>query len=108
MVLKISPAGTGHWETYSFIYSDGQLEAELMSHVKVQITASRKDIYLVLVYGITEHPMMLATNKKISSKEDVIRVGPRASNFRPSGFTISLSSMCTTGSSGIHLRMVDR
>lgn len=42
--------------------------------MKVQITASRKDIYLVLVYGITEHPMMLATNKKISSKEDVIRV----------------------------------
>ena len=29
MVLKISPAGTGRWETYSFIYSDGQLEAEL-------------------------------------------------------------------------------
>ena len=45
-----------------------------LSHVKVQITASKKDIYLVLVYGITEHPMMLATNKEIRSKEDVIRV----------------------------------
>ena len=45
-----------------------------LSHVKVQITASRKDIYLVLVYGITEHPMMLATNKEIKSKEDVIKV----------------------------------
>lgn len=45
-----------------------------LSHVKVQITASRKDIYLVLVYGITEYPMMLATNKKIGSKEDVIRI----------------------------------
>ncbi len=43
-----------------------------LSHVKVQITASRKDIYLVLVYGITEHQMMLATNKEIRSKEDVI------------------------------------
>lgn len=32
----------------------------------------KKDIYLVLVYGITEHPMMLATNKKIQSKEDVV------------------------------------
>lgn len=42
--------------------------------MKVQITASQKDIYLVLVYGLTEHPMMLATNKKICSKEDVIRV----------------------------------
>ena len=45
-----------------------------LSHVKVQITASKKDIYLVLVYGITEHPMMLATNKEIRAKEDVIRV----------------------------------
>ena len=45
-----------------------------LSHVKVQITASKKDIYLVLVYGITEHPMMLATNKEIRSKEDVIKV----------------------------------
>lgn len=45
-----------------------------LSHVKVQVTASKKDIYLVLVYGITEHPMMLATNKEIRSKEDVIRV----------------------------------
>lgn len=45
-----------------------------LSHVKVQITASRKNIYLVLVYGITEHPMMLATNQDIKSKEDVINV----------------------------------
>ena len=26
----ISPAGTGLWETYSFIYLNGQLKAELM------------------------------------------------------------------------------
>ena len=37
-------------------------------------TASKKDIYLVLVYGITEHSMMLATNKKIKSKEDVVNI----------------------------------
>ena len=37
-------------------------------------TASKKDIYLVLVYDITEHPMMLATNKKIKSKEDVVNI----------------------------------
>ena len=42
--------------------------------MKVQITVSRKDIYLVLVYGITEHPMMLAANKEIRSKEDVVKV----------------------------------
>ena len=55
------------------IYRGKEHEAYL-SHVKVQITASRKDIYLVLVYGITEHPMMFATNKDIRSKEDVIKV----------------------------------
>ena len=53
----------------------GKIKTPLyLSHVKVQITASRKDIYLVLVYGITAHPMMLATNKEIKSKEDVIKV----------------------------------
>ena len=52
----------------------GKRHDAYLSHIKVQITASRKDIYLVLVYGITEHPMMLATNKEIKSKEDVIKV----------------------------------
>ena len=35
-----------------------------ISHDKVQITASRKIIFLVLVYDIIEHPMMLAQTKK--------------------------------------------
>ena len=52
----------------------GKKHDAYLSHVKVQITASRKGIYLVLVYGITEHPMMLATNKKIKSKENVVNV----------------------------------
>lgn len=56
------------------IFYKGRDHEAYLSHVKVQITASRKDIYLVLVYGISEHPMMLATNKKIRSKDDVIRV----------------------------------
>ena len=55
------------------IYKGKEHDAYL-SHIKVQITASRKDIYLVLVYGITEHPMMLATNKEIRSKEDVMGI----------------------------------
>lgn len=50
----------------------GKSHNAYLSHVKVQITASKKDIYLVLVYGITEHPMMLATNKQICCKEDVV------------------------------------
>lgn len=53
---------------------NGKKKDVYLSHVKVQITASRKDIYLVLVYGWGKHPMMLATNKEIRSKEDVIRI----------------------------------
>lgn len=56
------------------VFYKGKQHEAYLSHVKVQITASRKDIYLVLVYGITEHPMMLATNKELKSKDDVVRV----------------------------------
>ena len=56
------------------LFYKGKMHEAYLSHVKVQITASRKDIYLVLVYGITEHPMMLATNKEIKCKDDVIKV----------------------------------
>ena len=57
----------------SFFYKGKNHDAYL-SHVKVQITASKKDIYLILVYGLSQHPMMLATNKVIRSKEDVVKV----------------------------------
>lgn len=56
------------------LFYKGKIQNAYLSHVKVQITASRKEIYLVLVYGITEHPMMLATNREIKSKDDVIKV----------------------------------
>ncbi len=43
----------------------------------IRLTAKRKLLYhnkwVFLVYGITEHPMMLATNKEIKSKDDVIK-----------------------------------
>ncbi|MFI3213995.1 MAG: transposase [Eubacteriales bacterium] len=57
----------------SFFYR-GKDHTAYLSHVKVQITASKKDIYLVLVYGIQDSPMILVTNKKIKSKEDVIKI----------------------------------
>lgn len=57
----------------NFFYK-GQDHEAYISHVKVQLTAAKKNVYLVLVYGITEHPMMLVTNKSIQSKEDVIKV----------------------------------
>jgi hypothetical protein len=56
------------------VHYKGRDHDAYVSHVKVQITASRKDVSLVLVYGITEHPMMLVTNKTISSKDDVVKI----------------------------------
>jgi hypothetical protein len=57
----------------SFFYKGKDHDAYL-SHVKVQVTASRKNVYLVLIYGITDSPMMLLTNKEIKSKDDVIKI----------------------------------
>mgnify|MGYP001163262482 FL=1 len=45
-----------------------------LSHLNVKITASKRAIRLVLVYGLGEAPMMLATNKTIQGKEDVIGI----------------------------------
>jgi len=56
------------------LFYKGKSHEAYISHVKVQLTAAKKDVFLVLVYGITEHPMMLVTNKPIASKEDVIKV----------------------------------
>lgn len=56
------------------LFYKGKEREAYLSHVKVKITASRKDVYLILVYGITDHPMMLVTNKELKSKDDVIRI----------------------------------
>lgn len=56
------------------LFYKGEHHEAYLSHVKVQLTAAKKNIYLVLVYGITEHPMMLATNKAIHGKEDVMNI----------------------------------
>ena len=45
-----------------------------VSVVKAQITAERKWINLVFVYGLSETPMMIASNIPIKSKEDVIKI----------------------------------
>ena len=56
------------------VFYNGKKEDAYLSHVKVQITASRKNIYLVLVYGLSDHPMILATNKELRTKDDVVRI----------------------------------
>ena len=52
----------------------GEEKECLVSVIKVQITAQKKWINLVLVYGLGETPMMLASNIPIKSKEDVIKI----------------------------------
>lgn len=55
------------------MFFQGQNKECLASVLKVQITANKKWINLVLVYGLGETPMMLATNISFKSKEDVIK-----------------------------------
>jgi hypothetical protein len=45
-----------------------------VSYINVQITASKRPMRLVLVYGLGEKPMMLATNKPIKGKDDVVNI----------------------------------
>ena len=52
----------------------GEEHDAYLSHVKVRLTAAKREVFLVLVYGITENPMMLVTNKPICSKDDVLAV----------------------------------
>lgn len=56
------------------LFYKGKNHSAYLSHVKTLITASKVPVYLVLVYGISEHPMMLATNKVIRSKEDLMSI----------------------------------
>ena len=73
-LLWLSCAKDGK-ENKAFALSQGQKPWCLSVQYKGRITATQRDLYLILVYGITEHPMMLlATNKPIQSKKDVVAV----------------------------------
>lgn len=45
-----------------------------VSMVKAQITAQKKWINIIFIYGLSDTPMMLASNISIKSKEDVIKI----------------------------------
>ena len=49
-------------------------ETVYISHLNIKITASKNPVTLVLVYGLGKTPMMLATNKVVKGKEDVVRI----------------------------------
>jgi len=54
-------------------FQSGEKEC-YVSFINVQITASKKPLRLVTVYGLGEMPMMLATNKPILGKDDVVDI----------------------------------
>ena len=45
-----------------------------VSIVKAQITAQKKWINIIFIYGLSDTPMMLASNIPIKSKEDLIKI----------------------------------
>ena len=55
---------------------DGKVKQETVyiSHMNIKITASKRPVNLVLIYGLRNTPMMLSTNQPIQGKDDVIRV----------------------------------
>lgn len=55
------------------LFFQGEEKECYVSVLKVRITAEKRWINLVLVYGLGETPMMLASNIPIKSKEDLIK-----------------------------------
>ena len=53
---------------------EGKKQPCYVTCVNSQITESRKPIKVIFVYGLSETPMMLATNRDVLSKDDTIRI----------------------------------
>ena len=45
-----------------------------VSHLNVRITADRHTLRLLLIYGLTQTPMMLVTNRTVEGKEDAAKI----------------------------------
>ena len=52
----------------------GEEKESKVSVIRAQITANKKWINLLFIYGLSDTPMMLASNIPIKSKEDVLKV----------------------------------
>lgn len=53
---------------------DGKETPCYVSHLNVCITADRRLLRLLIIYGLMKTPMMLVTNKILKSKEDVAKI----------------------------------
>ncbi len=61
--------------TLTFRNNDKKSKAVVyVSHLNVKVTANKKSVRLVLVYGLGEQTMMLNINKPIKNKEDLKRI----------------------------------
>lgn len=73
--LSAGAIGSSHkGKIMTEVMFQGEKKAVYLSPVYGQITASKKKMNVILVYGIGETPMMLATNRKMQGKDDVIQV----------------------------------
>lgn len=72
---KITTLRDGYKGKLKFNIMFQNVEKEcLISVIKAQITASKKWINIFFVYGLSNTPMMLASNIPIKSKEDALKV----------------------------------
>ena len=72
---KITTLRDGYKGKLKFNIMFQNVEKEcLISVIKAQITASKKWINIFFVYGLSDTPMMLASNIPIKSKEDALKV----------------------------------
>lgn len=56
-------------------FDDNEVHEVYISHTKVILPSNKKEYELVICYGLSEErPLILLTNRKIKSKEDVIKV----------------------------------
>ena len=61
--------------TMRLLFDDNCSYEVMISHTKVILPSNKKNYELVFVYGLSEQsPLILLTNRKIHSKEDVIKV----------------------------------
>ena len=69
---ELRDARKGRYKTTVLFHGDKK-DCYLTS-LTVQITESKRPIHVIFVYGLGETPMMLATNRDIHGKEDVVQV----------------------------------
>ena len=56
-------------------FDDNEVHEVYVSHTKVKLPSNNKEYELVICYGLSEErPLILLTNRKIKSKEDVIKI----------------------------------